>query len=169
MNEKIEQLKINTIEKNDKRKSCAFTGHRTLKEDFLEKKLKKEIVNLIKEGVEVFYNGMAIGFDLRAAQILVDLKKKYTHIKWIACIPFYGQECKYSLSDKKLYLEIVKKADEQVIICEHYFKGCMQIRNEYMADRADVLIAYCNKEKGGTVNTIKYFQKKYPEKEIIFL
>ena len=169
MEQEKEQLKILIEEQKPARKSCAFTGHRTLGEDFSLKKLEKEIKKLIEEGVDTFYNGMAIGFDICAAQTLIRLKRKYKHIKWIACVPFYGQECKFSQSDKEIYAKVLKKADEIVILSDHYFRGCMQIRNNYMADRADVLIAYCKKEKGGAAYTVQYFQKKYSEKEIIFI
>ena len=55
------------------------------------------------------------------------------------------------------------------MLAEHYFRGCMQQRDKYMADRADVLIAYCKKDVGGTAYTVHYFKKKYPFKEILFL
>ena len=59
------------------KKSCAFTGHRQLGEDFSLKKLKKSIKTLIEQGVDTFYNGMAMGFDLAAAEMVLILKKKY--------------------------------------------------------------------------------------------
>ena len=36
----------------------------------------------------------------------------------------------------------------------------MQRRNAYMAERADALIAYCRKEKGGAAHTLNCFLKK---------
>ena len=38
-----------------------------------------------------------------------------------------------------------------------------------MADHADVLVCYLKKPTGGTAYTVKYFSKKYKEKEIVFL
>ena len=65
--------------------------------------------------------------------------------------------------------EILKQADEKITLSEHYFRGCMQQRDRYMADRADVLIIYQRTEVGGTAFTAKYFYKKYPFKRRIFL
>lgn len=157
---KTQPLKMNT---------CAFTGHRVLESDFSARALKKEVENLILKGAETFLNGMAMGFDLIAAETVLKLKKKYPFIKLIACIPCYNQERGFSERDKKRYARILKKADAAELISENYFNGCMQKRDRYMADRADALVAYLKKEKGGTAYTVKYFQKKYPEKEIIFL
>ena len=58
-------------------KKCAFTGHRQLGEDFSARKLKKEIKKMMEAGVETFYNGMAMGFDLIAAETVLKWKKKY--------------------------------------------------------------------------------------------
>ena len=149
--------------------ACVFTGHRKLGEDFSARKLKFAIRKLIKRGVHTFYNGMAIGFDLLAAEKLIELKKEYPQVRLVACIPCYHQEKSFSERDKKRYVEILKKADEQILLSERYFRGCMQARDKYMAERADCMIAYCEKETGGAAYTVKIFQKLHPDGEILFL
>ena len=165
----MEQMKITQIKEENKIKSCAFTGHRVLPEYFSSKKLYTEIEKLIKEGVEIFYNGMAIGFDLLAAEQVIKLKKKYNKVKLVACIPCYNQEKSFSQKDKQRYVEILKRVDEQVLLSETYYRGCMQVRDKYMADRADVLVAFCEKETGGAAYTLKYFKKKYTFKKIVMI
>lgn len=164
----MQQISVFTTEKTPP-KTCAFTGHRTLHDDFSPRKLKREIKKLILAGVDTFYNGMAMGFDLLAAEKTLELKKKYPFIRLILCIPCYNQERNFSEKDKSRYAAIYKKADEKVLLSESYYRGCMQNRNRYMAERADVLIAYCNKVEGGAAYTVKYFQKSKPEQEIIFV
>ena len=44
--------------------------------------------------------------------------------------------------------------------CEHYFRGCYQIRNEWMVDRSARVIAVFNGEPSGTKNTVVYAQRK---------
>ena len=153
----------------NKIKTCAFTGHRKLGDDFSVKELDKQIKEVIKRGVEIFYNGMAMGFDLLAAERVLTLKRKFPQIQLIACVPFYGQEKSFLETDKKRYAKILKKADEVVTLSEKYYKGCLHQRNRYMAERGDILIAYCKQESGGTAYTVKYFKKNFPEREIIFL
>ncbi len=163
----MEQMRIKTEEKQIK--SCAFTGHRMIEKDFLPKALWDNIEMLIKAGVYDFYNGMAQGFDLLAAEATLMLKKQYPQVRLIACIPCYHQEKNYTDTDKARYAAILQKADEKILLSENYFRGCMLVRNKYMVDRADVLIAYYNHEKGGAAYTVKYCQKKYPEKEILYV
>lgn len=162
------QLTIQTEEK--KLVACAFTGHRNLLEDFDEKSIEKAVENCIKRGVEVFYNGVAKGFDLVSAKVVVSLKKKYPNIKLIACIPCYNQEKSYNEEEKKDYIEVLSKADEKVYVSDReYFRGCMQKRDRFLVDKADILIAYLKEDKGGTAFTVNYCKKKYPFKEILFL
>ncbi|MBQ9713914.1 MAG: DUF1273 family protein [Clostridia bacterium] len=167
----MKQLQIENLERENvqKEKICVFTGHRELGEDFSPRKLKKEIEKLITEGVDTFYNGMAKGFDLAAAKAVVSLKKKYPFVKWIACIPCYGQEKYFCEKDKKDYVSLLKKADEKVILAQEYYKGCMQARDRYMAERANYMIAYCKKEEGGAAYTVKIFKKLHQDGVIVFL
>ena len=150
-------------------KTCAFTGHRNLEEDFSISKLRKQIKYLILDGVDTFYNGMAIGFDLAAAEVVLSLKKKYKHIKIIACIPCYEQEKYYSNEDKLRYVNILKEVDEKIILSNHYYNGCMQKRDRFMVDKADYLITYCRQSTGGTAYTVNYFIKQKGEGNIIYL
>ena len=163
----MEQLRIFTEEKPIK--NCVFTGHRDLQEDFSKKSLKNAILEMIKLGADTFFCGMAIGFDLTAAEVLLSLKKKNPSLKLIACIPCFGQEKYFSKADQKRYVSILKKVDEKVILADAYYKGCMQVRDKYMTERADCMIAYCKKKEGGTAYTVRCFTRLHPDGKIIFL
>lgn len=150
--------------------SCVFTGHRDLDKDFSKRNLKKAVETAIKAGVKVFYSGLAWGFDLTACEVVLSLKKKYDDIRLVGCIPCLGQSSFFSADEKERYEKILNVLDEQVLVSDRaYFKGCMHKRNTYMCDKADMMITYCKTDTGGTAFTVKYFQKKYPEKQIVFL
>lgn len=140
--------------------SCAFTGHRKLEEDFNAEAFEHAFSTCLQKGCKTFYSGMAAGFDLYAAERVLKEKEKNQEIKLIACIPHERQSQSFLAEDKKRYDSILKKVDEKKVISEEYTKWCMARRNEYMADRADVLIAYLNKDTGGTAYTVKYFKRK---------
>lgn len=142
--------------------SCAFTGHRNLDERFSLLSLKEAIDECIDEGCTTFYCGMARGFDLIAAEEIVERKKKDTRLKLVACVPFRDQGKNFFKEERDKYEYIISLADEVVVLYDQYTPWCMAKRNEYMADRADMLIAYCEDEtgKGGTAYTVKYFKKK---------
>ena len=154
---------------NGKIKSVAFTGHRFLQDDIHAEKIQTAVETLIQNGAELFYNGGAMGFDLLSAEAVLSLKEKYPFIKLIVCIPCDKQDKYYSDEDKERYKAVLAGADEIISVSQTYFRGCMQKRDRFMADKADVLVAYCKKETGGTAYTVHYFEKKYPERTIIFL
>lgn len=146
---------------------CAFTGHRNF--DYYN-----EINNLrraaesaiIYEDVNTFYNGMARGFDLAAAQTVAELKTKYK-IRLIACVPFSGQRETLNSFDKKIYDEVLESCDEIIVLSQSYYPGCMYARNRYMVDNSDMVIAYYRGRRGGTQYTVKYAEEK--GKKIIYI
>lgn len=164
----MEQLHLFTTEQRTPQ-SCAFTGHRELYPGFSARKLKKEIKAMIDRGVTTFYNGMAMGFDLLAAEKVMEWKKSYPQIRLVLCIPCYGQEKRFSEKDKKRYAKLCKVADEKVVLSDEYYRGCMQARNRYMVERADALIAYCIKAEGGAAYTVRCFRKLKPFGAVVLL
>lgn len=146
-------------------KSCAITGHRVLKNNFDLDNLNIKLKELINQGYDTFYLGMARGFDLCCCGALLKLKE-FLDIKVIACIPCLNQEKSYLPSEKVKYYEYLKKCDDKVILNEQYITGCMQQRNRYMVDNADALFVYIYKQAGGTFYTLNYAKDK--NKQIIF-
>ncbi len=140
-------------------KSCAFTGHRYELKDFDAELLERVIKNLIISGVVIFYCGMAVGFDLAAAECVISLKKNYD-VKLIACVPCEGQSDSYSGHDKIRYKRILDNSDEQILLSSHYFNGCMQARDRFMVDNSNVLVYFLRKDEGGTFYTVNYARKK---------
>lgn len=75
-----------------KKQSCCFTGHRPQSLPFrfnendercidLKRRLKDAIIDMITQnGVTHFISGMAIGVDMYAAEIVLELKETYPNI-----------------------------------------------------------------------------------------
>lgn len=140
--------------------SVCFTGHRIIapsKTESLKSQLHEIIENLYKEGHRSFYCGMAIGFDLLAAETLIGLKAKYNDIHLTACIPFIGQESRFSAIDQKRYQMALSSADTRIIISNFFSKQSYLLRNIYMLEHSSIVIAYfdINIKTGGTYFTYK--------------
>ena len=143
-----------------KMKTCAFTGHRPQNLPFgfneedercidLKKTLREQIINLIEnEGVTHFISGMAIGVDMYAAEIVLGLKASYPGITLESAIPCESQAAKC--------FDIASKCDKETLIQTHYTPDCMDKRNRYMVDHADVLIAVWDGSPSGTGKTVRY-------------
>ncbi len=152
---------------------CCFTGYRPAKFPFrlsendrayidFENALFEGITNLIEEGCTIFYTGMAMGFDIIAAETVVLLKKarKDLDIKLICVVPFPNQEDGFGSYWKEKYNRIIDNSDEKIIISDSYHKGCYQIRNKYMVDNSDFVLTWYDGKSGGTKNTLDYASSK---------
>ena len=137
--------------------SCALTGHRKLGEGFDIAKLEKAVDDVVERGVYIFYCGMATGFDLIAAKVVLERKKNNNSIKLIACVPCPYQERYYPADEKKCYKEVLNSCDEVKLVSEKYFNGCMLVRDRFMVDNCETVLAYLDgRKEGGTAYTVRY-------------
>ena len=112
---------------------------------------------LENEGITYFISGMAIGVDMYAAEIVLDLKLAYgSDISLECAIPCEGQPCKWSMALQQRYADIVGKCDKKTLIQKVYTSDCMDKRNRYMVDQAAALIAVWNGRPSGTGKTVRY-------------
>jgi len=150
---------------------CCFTGYRPNKFPFpfkkesleyvsFENKLVNIVFSLSGEGVDIFYSGAAIGFDIVAAETVLLLKKHFQNVKLICVVPFRSQAEKWPIEWKKRYENILREADEVVLISEEYRRDCYRQRNEYMVDNSSKVVTFYDGRSGGTCNTLVYAKKK---------
>ena len=155
-------------------KSCCFTGHRPQKLPWgydeldprcieFKNKLSAVIYAVYESGIKHFICGMALGCDMYCAEAVIELKKRFADITLEAAVPYDGQEVKWAESSRKRYRSILMKCDKTTLIQDAYSPGCMMMRNKYMVDNSNVLIACYNGSSGGTWNTVKYAIEKDTE------
>lgn len=99
---------------------------------------------------------MAIGVDMYAAEIVLGLKASYLGITLESAIPCESQAAKWSEALRDRYFDIASKCDKETLIQTHYTPDCMDKRNRYMVDHADVLIAVWDGSPSGTGKTVRY-------------
>lgn len=162
----------------DINKVCCFTGHRPQKlpwgydeDDERCKKVKERVYfeceKLIENGVSHFITGMALGFDMICAEIVLDLKKKYPFIKLYGAIPCSTQCEKWSKTYINRYENILKQLEDFRCKFVTYTPYCMQERNTFMVDHSSTIIALYKDWLGGTKNTIDYALSK--NKKVIII
>lgn len=140
-------------------KVCCFTGHRNLPVDAREQilsALSEKIEELINQGVAVFINGGALGFDTLSALAVLGLKNKYPNIKLKIYAPHKEQSARWSYDNKRIYDYILSRADEVKILAPFNTSDCMHARNRRMVDDSDCVIAYVKKTSGGSYYTAAY-------------
>ncbi len=145
----------------DEKKTVCFTGHRKINKSKL-KNLPMEIEKSISIGYDTFLSGGAIGFDQFAAAHILRLKKKYPYIRLIFVLPCDKiiMSQKWSFSQKNAFLFLINKADDIIYISHDYYDGCMKHRNEKLVELSSYCIAYLEKERSGTGQTVRLMEKK---------
>ena len=133
-----------------------FCGHRELYDKKEVKAwLKRVIEDLIVKGAETFYLGGYGAFDRLAASVLAEKKKQYPHIELVLILPYLNRRKDISPCDSSIYppLESVPK------------KLAIVRRNQWMVERADVVVSYVLHSWGGAAMTLEY--AKIKKKQII--
>jgi len=152
-------------------KVVAFTGHRPNKiggyttpnptYTLIDQRIEALLTEL--RPTEVI-SGMALGVDQYAANRAIMMSIPVT-----AAIPFIGQESNWPTKSQEIYNILLEHVTKKVIVSSgEYSAHKLQVRNEWMVDHCDVLIAVWNGDtSGGTYNCIQYAKRKGVE--IIYL
>lgn len=158
----------------------AFTGHRPeslfLGENELSASaicikalLADEIMQYAAQGYDTFMTGGARGDDiLFAEQVLLVKGLAYPNIQLITVVPYKGQADNWTEAWRERYFRILEYSSDVITLAAHYSNGCYHIRNRYLVDHADrVLALYNDSRTGGTAYTVKYARQQ--NKEIIVI
>lgn len=146
----------------DINRCCCFTGHRDLPKNLIPQ-IRRDLDGHLEKlytfyGVKAFISGGAIGFDMLAAEAVVELKHRYPDVKLIFALPCVEHTKKWSDSAVAKFRILSLYADEIIYVSQGYYTGCMHVRNKYMLENSEYCIAYCKKTGGGsyyTLNTAK--------------
>lgn len=176
--------------------NIAFTGHRSDKLGGydLDNRINKIIelklyATIIKQTIKGEFNppyhfitGGAIGADQIAANCVLEMKKRFSEgdITLEIAVPFERQCAMWNDKDVDRYYNQLDRADKVTYVDyleeysikgydrDVYYPAKMQMRNRYMVDKCDLLIAvWDGSESGGTYNCIKYARSK--NKDIIII
>lgn len=107
-------------------------------------------------------SGMALGVDTIWAMVALKLKDQFPGKFELECaIPCANHANRWKKVDQDRHADIQRRADAVTMVSEEaYAPYLMQKRNEYMVDKADILLAVWDGTKGGTGNCVKYAVKK---------
>lgn len=147
--------------------TCCFTGHRPNKLPWgsrdgdsrclaLKDEIAMRLEGIYQAGYRHFICGMAQGCDSYFAQAVLALRELHPEVTLEAAVPCRDQADGWTPAAQALYRSLLAQCDAVTVLQEHYSPGCMQRRNEYMVDRASLLLACFNGRPGGTMSTVLY-------------
>ena len=98
---------------------------------------------------------MALGWDLALAHASV-----LTGIPFTAAVPCDAQESRWPPSSQAYYRRLLTLSDDVVVVSPGGYKPWkMQVRNEWMVDQCDLLLALWDGSRGGKANCCWYAQR----------
>lgn len=133
--------------------TACFTGHRVIRttdRPVMGKRLHEAIDLCIENGICWFLCGGALGFDIIAAQTVLELRdSKYPYIRLGLALPCFDQTAYWPATDIKMYESIKERADKVIYTSDgNYFDGCMAVRNRFMVDSSCITAYYQYKNWG---------------------
>ena len=153
-----------------KKTFCAFTGHRPTRFSFkydethlacieLKEVLAKQINFLYRQGITNFYTGCALGIDLWAGEAVLALMELHPEIKLHCVVPFAAQDQKWTPAQQARYHALLDRSCDVILTQEEYSKDCYYIRNRYLVNHADIVLAVYDMQankRSGTGYTVHY-------------
>ncbi|MCR5121319.1 MAG: DUF1273 domain-containing protein [Ruminococcus sp.] len=151
----------------DPQTTCCFTGHRSGKLpkgdelEILRERVLVAVMEMIGKGVDTFITGMAQGFDLIAAQTVLNFYARPV-LRLICAVPYFGQigEMK-TAEERRVYKDLLSEAYAKVCFFENYSSGVYRIRNQFMVNYSSHLIGYMDTcgSRSGTGQTLRMAQR----------
>lgn len=152
----------------DPEHTCCFTGHRPEKlpqGEMLENLRERTglfIRILAEQGTDTFITGMARGFDLLAAKLVLE-DPTLDGVRLICALPYrdHISEMK-TLPEKELYQRALGAAAARVYFFESYTKQCYLVRNRFMTNYSSHVLGYLKDDESlhsGTFQTVNMAKK----------
>lgn len=114
---------------------------------------------------ELVISGMALGYDQDLAQVSVEMG-----LPFVAALPFIGQESQWPKSSQDYYFWLLERAEDVIVVTGGGYSAYkMQVRNEFMVNNCDILLACWDGSDGGTGNCVKYARKHKPADCIYYI
>ena len=135
--------------------TTCFSGNRSYTGDpESEARLRELFQEACAAGYRNFISGMAEGFDLYAAEAVLEMKTSHPDIQLISAVPFPQQSAHFSDQDRSRYRRILESADKVITLEKRHSAGCFYRRNEWMVEHSSRLICWYDGSKSGTRHTV---------------
>ena len=143
-----------------KKDTCCFTGNRDIRKEDAEtirEKIREQVQSLLQLGISTYIVGGAMGFDMLAAEVLLDLREKEgKKLRIISALPFPDWRAKWPREETEREDRILEKSDGILFSAKEYSRQSYLHRDRRMVDESSVCVSYCTRKTGGTAYTVRY-------------
>lgn len=125
----------------DRAATAAFTGHRSY-DGSAAAQLAQTVRALYARGFRTFLCGMAPGFDLAAAEAVLDQADGCPGIGVVAVIPFAHHIDRLPEADRPRYRRVLDRSADVVTLADRYTPRVYLRRNDFLVDNASYVVAW---------------------------
>ena len=134
--------------------ACTFFGHRHIYRE-IENSLRETIINLIeKKSVELFYVGNQGEFDFLVKKVLIELKKRYSHINFFVVLAYFPTKKDYTY--KEYFTDTIYPVNLESVPR----KFAISQRNRWMINKSQFVVTYVEHIIGGAAQFKELAEKK---------
>ena len=141
-------------------RTCCFLGHRDLpswEEQKVLTRLRYHLFRLSGDGVLYFGVGGAQGFDMVAAEYMLNLRDRdKNRIRIISVLPYPEYRAEWPEADFRRQEEILRRSDKVVYACPEKAEDAWRIRSRKLVDGSAYCVSYCHRLTGGTADAVRY-------------
>ncbi|TSB47006.1 DUF1273 domain-containing protein [Alkalicoccobacillus porphyridii] len=119
---------------------------------YIKKAIEYRLIPLIEEGTEWFVISGQLGVELWAAEVVLELKSTYSHIKLAVLPPFLNQEDQWKEASQQQYRLALEQADLVKPITNRVYESPAQLRqkNDFLITKSDALLVLYDEDHPGT-------------------
>lgn len=134
---------------------------------FIKKALENHLVQLIDDGLEWVILSGQLGVETWAAELVIDLKNEFPHLKYAIITPFLDQEKNWNETKQEKYREICERADFYTSVTKKPYEGPWQFieKNKFIIRNSDGLLIVYDEENEGSPKFMKELAQKYAERQ----
>lgn len=139
---------------------CTFAGHRNIIHGNIEEKVLAALTELAEKGNEfTFYTGGMGEFDALCARCVRKIRHEHPEklFRLVLVVPYMTQSINRDG-------QLLSQRYDDVIIPETsstaHYKSAIELRNRWMVDRCQYMLAYVCRDHGGAFKTLRYALKK---------
>lgn len=148
--------------------TCTFAGHRQVFAADLGERVNDAIERLLTTDTQfLFYTGGMGDFDNLCSAAVRRARREHPalEIRLLLVLPYMKQAIN---TDRDYYEESYDDIFVPMELLGAHCKAAIPLRNRWMIDRADVLLAYVRRDFGGAYEALRYARKR-PEVFVVNL
>lgn len=132
----------------------------------IKRAIHNRLTTLIDEGLEwVILSGQQ-GVETWSAELVIELKEQYPHLKYAIITPFQDQEKNWNEQKQETYQNLLIQADYQTSLTKKPYEAPWQFieKNKFLIRNSDGILIVYDEENDGSPKYMKKLATQFAEK-----